>query len=194
MRPHRATARRGKASGIGRNTIRRLSSLTAAVAVVVGGVTLAAADPATAVGAGRVCMFNATEGAWIAGHVGWAFRVGGADDWIYGATEDPSHNWQKESNWKTMLDTFRAQGGKGYYDTYRCRNTGHSSVTAAKDEVKSAYSRPYDAGTDNCLTRSVEFFLAYDSDLWNDLPLSSYTGPNWYYDNDLGGFEGKVNL
>ena len=195
MGPNRAVAFPGKPeSGLDRTTMRRLSSLTLTVAVVAGGVSLAAAAPAAALGAGRVCMINATEGAATAGHVGWGFRVGGADDWIYGASEDADHNWQKESNWKTMLDTFRVQGGRGYYDTYRCMNTGHSSVTAAKNEVKAAYSRPYDLGRDNCLTRAVEFFTTYDSDLWSNLPLASYTGPNWYYDNDLHGFEGKVNL
>lgn len=192
---HRTTACQGRAaSRIGRNAMRRLSLLTLAGTVVAGGVSLATAGPAAALGAGRVCMFNATEGALTAGHVGWAIQVGGADDWIYGATEDASHNWQKESNWKAMLNAFRVQGGKGYYDTYRCKSTSHSSVTAVKNEVKAAYSRPYNLYTDNCLTRAVEFFVAYDSDLSSSFPLASYTGPNWYYDNDLGGFEGKVNL
>ncbi|GAA4639784.1 hypothetical protein GCM10023196_102780 [Actinoallomurus vinaceus] len=163
------------------------------MALALVGLGLATARPAHALGKGRACMFNATEGANGLGHVGWAFRVGPADDWIYGATESASWNWQRESNYATMLATFRTTNGRGYYDHFRCKDTTNSSVTAAKNKVNQVYSRPYNVVNDNCLTRSVEIFKAYDSS-FNNLGNGIGNGPNWYYDNQLIGFGGRIYL
>jgi hypothetical protein len=172
--------------------IRRAVSVTI-LAALAAGFGIATSGPAYALGAGRVCMFNATEGALTAGHVGWAFRVGSADQWIYGATENASWNWQQQSNWAGVIATFEVTNGASYYDHYRCENTGGSAVTAAKNKVNEVYGRPYNVAWDNCLTRSVEIFKAYDSSL-NNLPDAAFIGPNWYYDNDLVGFEPRTYL
>ncbi|WP_433172257.1 hypothetical protein [Actinoallomurus sp. CA-150999] len=157
------------------------------------GLGLATARPAQALGAGRACMFRASEGAANLGHVGWAFRVGPADDWIYGATENDSWNWQQESNYATMLNTFRTTNGPHYYDDFRCRNTGNSSVTAAKNKVNQVYGRPYNVINDNCLTRSVEIFKAYDIS-FNNLPPAQGEPPNLYFGIMLTDFEGDNYL
>ena len=174
--------------------LRRLSTVAIATVTAALGAGVAMSTPAHALGPGRVCMFNATEGAVLrAGHVGWAFRVGGEDRWIYGATENDTWNWQREGNWASVLATFNTTNGNDYYDHFRCKNTSGSAVTAAKNKVNEVYSRPYNLLWDNCLTRAVEIFKAYDGSL-NSLPGGGATGPNWYYDNSLYGFEGRNYL
>src|SRR2546423_4269206 len=37
---------------------------------------------------GRMCMFHAPKGAYIFGHVGWAFSITGTSQWICGSTEE----------------------------------------------------------------------------------------------------------
>jgi len=174
---------------LGRATGLVLASIVAGV----GGVLVTTAGTAQAYGTGRVCMFNATEGAFTAGHVGFAFRVGPADDWIYGATESPTYNWWAETNQATMINRFKSQGGAGYYDSFRCRDTGNSSVGSAKNKMLALFGQRYDVGANNCLTRSVEIFWAYDISL-GDLWGAAGTGPNFYYDNYLFGFGPRAYL
>ncbi|MEV4754871.1 hypothetical protein AB0J86_07130 [Micromonospora sp. NPDC049559] len=176
-----------------RGRIRRIGAAALAAVAATMGLDVVGAAPARALGAGRVCLFNATEGAGTAGHVGWAFRVGTADDWIYGATENADWSWRREGNWSSALATFDVTNGDGYYDHYRCRDTPSSSVGAAKSKVDEVYGRAYHLLWDNCLTRSVEIFKAYDGAL-ADLPYAGGTGPNWYYDNSLVGFGGRAYL
>jgi hypothetical protein len=65
---------------------------------------------AHALGAGKVCMFNAPSGADTLGHVGWGYLVGGTSTWIYGATEEPGDNWHTSGSWSQMLEAFCGSG------------------------------------------------------------------------------------
>lgn len=106
------------------------------------------APPPVGPTAGRACMFHAPNGGFLlglVGHVGWAFRDGTGDTWIYGATEntggpggeasayidpgDPeaTQSWQASGTWAQVLAAFHsgtnADVGPGYYQQYRCQNT-----------------------------------------------------------------------
>ncbi|CAM3762078.1 hypothetical protein KIPE111705_23760 [Kibdelosporangium persicum] len=160
-----------------------------------------AAVPAQALGPGVVCMFNAPTGAPVGparmGHVGWAFRIGDSQSWNFGATESASYNWRDSGDLNTMFDTFRGLRGKGitrgYYTQWRCKDTPNSSVGAASNKVSQLYGQSYDALWNNCLTRSVAIFKAYDSSVSN-LPSGGATGPNYYFDNLTYGFGPKHPL
>jgi hypothetical protein len=179
-------------------TARRLYAPLIAAAVVAGGLTVGTASPAAALGAGRVCLFNAPSGAEIGGsflgHTGWAFRVGTADDWIFGATENYDWNWSDEGSWNHALSTFKVAHNPGYYTRYRCKNTPNSAVGAAINTYIAGFNRDYNGLEDNCLSRSVEVFKAYDSSL-SGLGDGKSTPPNSYYNLlGLSGFEGSVTL
>lgn len=181
-------------------SLHRVAVAALAILAVGAGLALGAA-PAQALGTGTVCMFNAPSGAQLGpanmGHVGWAFRIGGTQGWEFGATENASYNWRDSGDQTTMFNTFKGLRGHGiatgYYTQWRCRNTANSSVTAASNKVNELYGQSYDLLWNNCLTRSVTIFQAYDSSL-NDLPGAGATGPNWYFDNELTNFGAKHPL
>jgi hypothetical protein len=173
-----------------------LAFSAAAVGIAVG------AAPAQALGPGTVCMINAPSGADVGvgklGHVGWAFLEGGTSNWLFGATESPTFNWRDHGDVNTMFNTFRGLRGKGiaqhYYTQWRCKSTGGSSVGAASTKVDQLYRQQYNALFDNCLTRTVAIFKAYDSSL-SGLASGAATGPNFYFDHlDGAGFGPKHPL
>ena len=181
--------------------IRRAVVLGVTIAAAAIGTAVAAA-PAQALGPGTVCMFNAPSGADVGvgklGHVGWAFREGGTTNWLLGATESPTFNWRDHGDQNTMFNTFRGQRGHGiarhYYAQWRCKDTPGSSVGAASAKVDQLYRQQYNGLFDNCLTRTVAIFKAYDGSL-NGLASGAATGPNFYFDHlDGAGFGPKHPL
>lgn len=147
---------------------------------------------ASATGSGRVCIFFAPSGAPISGgssggyfgHVGWAFRNGQQDDWIYGATNGTGavsippggYNgaWIAESNWNTMIklwagnpsDPNSAYVPSGYYTQYRCLNTHASNVVWAQSEAYDVeYNFGYNIPIYDCLGDALQVLNAYDSSM-----------------------------
>jgi len=93
-----------------------------------------------------------------------------------------------------VLSTFRSGAGfhgTGYYTQYRCRNTPFSSVGAANDQAQHEKNDRYELKVNNCLTKSVLIFNAYGV---TDLRGAANTFPNFYFDNELVGFEPARNL
>jgi hypothetical protein len=165
----------------------------------VAGVQATHATPALALGAGRVCLFNAPTGARIialnAGHVGWAYRVGGQDQWVFGATEDPTASpvvlaganngtWSQTGNWTTVVSTFQNGGpyhrNSNYYTQYRCTDWPSSAVGAANAMVSTVTHNGYLVTNNNCLTKALDIFRAYGV---NNLPSGDSVFPNFYFDH-----------
>ncbi|MFF4158834.1 hypothetical protein [Streptomyces sp. NPDC001678] len=179
--------------------------------------TLLAATPATALTIapsaqadepGRVCMFQAPTGAEIgghyAGHVGWAYRWdNGSGRWDFGATENEREAWNLNGTWDEVRDTFRHRRNPNnapgpYYTRYRCINTrGHDQHAAFVKRERLDHTKyvlqgaPWNDGTNNCLTRAVEIFKAYDnSGGLNHLNSGkNLIWPNKYFADALDGFE-----
>jgi hypothetical protein len=145
--------------------------------------------------AGRVCMFDAPDGAFYLGHVAWAFRwADGSDTWDYGATSS-SRNWEKHASEQQMLHDFATSTESGGYRSYRCKETSADDQSAAESAAAAGFARPYDLGEDNCLTRSIEIFKAYDgSGGLNGLGDGKFTFPNAYFHYALPGWEDEKSL
>jgi hypothetical protein len=168
------------------------ATLAASVTTGVSAGVAAAAPPAVA---GRVCMFDAPQGALSLGHVAWAFRWSdGSDTWDYGATLS-DHNWEKHGSEQQMLQDFTTLNESGGYKSYRCLDTAADDQSAAEAAVAAGFARPYNLGEDNCLTRSVQIFKAYDgSGGLNGMPDGKFVFPNAYYNYDLSGWEDAKSL
>lgn len=170
-----------------------------AVAVVATGVAFApsatADTPSTSAALGRVCMFDAPNGALHAGHVGWAFRWSdGSDTWDYGATLEHG-NWEKHGSQQQMLHDFATANESGGYRSYRCTNTAADDQSAAESTVAAGFARPYNLIDDNCLTRSIQIFKAYDgSGGLNGLAGGKLVFPNAYFNYDLTGWDAAKPL
>lgn len=179
---------------------RGAASVVAAVVMTAGAVasasgTAAAATTATvATAAGRVCMFDAPDGALGLGHVAWAYRDADGSGWDYGATLQ-SHNWRRHGSEQQMLHDFATMNESGGYRSYRCADTAADDQTAADAKVVAGFARPYSVATDNCLTRSIEIFKAYDaSGGLNGLEPGRFTFPNAYFNYELTGWEPETKL
>ena len=154
-------------------TRKRIRFLMAAVLPVVAsfGILIAKATPAFALGAGRVCMFNAPNAASGFGHVGWAFEVGTSGQWVFGATDDDpagdpyvaqgNYNgaWSSSGNFNAALGTFRASTIG--YTRYRCVNTPTSAVGAAVQQANAAPGWGYTLFGNNCLDHAYRILTTY---------------------------------
>lgn len=171
-----------------------LASLASAVATGVAFAPAATADARIAgAPAGRVCMFDAPKGALTLGHVGWAFRWSDGS-WGYGATME-DHNWQKHGSEQQMLHDFATSNDSGGYRSYRCTNTAADNEGSAESAVTAGFARTYNVLDDNCLTRSIQIFKAYDgSGGLNRLSDGKLIFPNAYFNYDLTGWENAAPL
>ncbi len=171
-----------------------LAALASAVTTGVAFAPAATADAGNAgAPAGRVCMFDAPKGALTAGHVGWAFRWSDGS-WDYGATME-DHNWQKRGPEQQMLHDFATSTDSGGYLSYRCTNTAADDQDAAESAVTAGFARTYNLFEDNCLTRSIQIFKAYDgSGGLNGLSDGKLLFPNAYFNYDLTGWDNAVPL
>ncbi|MEZ0106030.1 hypothetical protein ABH920_000011 [Catenulispora sp. EB89] len=173
-----------------------LAALTATVATGVAFAPSATADArSTHATTGRVCMFDAPKGALSLGHVGWAFRWSdGSDTWDYGATLANS-NWEKHGTEQQMLHDFATANDSGGYQSYRCKDTATDDQSIAESTVTAGFARSYNLINDNCLTRSIEIFKAYDgSGGLNSLPDGKFVFPNAYFNYDLSGWDASKSL
>lgn len=167
-----------------------------AVAAAASAHATATSIPYAADAPGRVCMFLAPEHVFGLGHVGWAYRETDGATWEFGATSGADSSWHKSGPFTEVLTGFRNGGdSSGPYRTYRCKDTvGHDDVRAAA-KVDQLEAEQYDIFTNNCLTRSLEVFQAYDdSGGLAALGAGRLTAPRWYFDNDLAGFETATEL
>ncbi|GAA2018631.1 hypothetical protein GCM10009839_13530 [Catenulispora yoronensis] len=176
---------------------RSRAAAVVAAGVMAAGVVAAGAGTASAAAGptGRVCIFDAPDGAYGLGHVAWAYRWSdGSGSWDYGATES-SHNWRKSGTEKQMLHDFATLDESGGYRSYRCKDTAADDQAAATATATAGFARSYDLATDNCLTRSIEIFKAYDgSGGLNGLDDGRYTFPNAYFNYALPGWGPETKL
>lgn len=173
-----------------------LTTLAATVAAAVALAPPATADTrSTGTTTGRVCMFDAPKGALSLGHVAWAFRWSdGSDTWDYGATLADG-NWEKHGSEQQILHDFATSTDSGGYQSYRCRDTAADDQNTAETTVTTGFARSYNLIDDNCLTRSLEIFKAYDgSGGLNSLPSGKFVFPNAYYNYDLSGWDASKPL
>lgn len=173
-----------------------LAALTATVTTGIAFAPSATADArSTRATTGRVCMFDAPKGALSLGHVAWAFRWSdGSDTWDYGATLANS-NWEKHGTEQQMLHDFATANDSGGYQSYRCKDTAADDQSAAESAVTAGFARTYNLVDDNCLTRSIEIFKAYDgSGGLNSLPDGKFLFPNAYFNYDLSGWDASKSL
>lgn len=178
----------------------RRAAAVAVVALVtagagVSGIGTAAAFTTAPGAAGRVCLFDAPDGALGLGHVAWAYRrADGSGDWDYGATLQ-SRNWRRHGSQQQMLHDFATLDESGGYRSYRCDDTVADDQGAADAAVTAGFARPYSLPTDNCLTRSIEIFKAYDkSGGLKGLDDGRFTFPNAYFNYALPGWEAETKL
>ena len=155
--------------------------------------------PAPLAGVGEVCLFYAPTGAPIKptslyfGHVGWGFRLGQQNEWIFGATEGtgapnilpPDYNgaWVDKGDWDTMLNIFENKlldagntyyHDSGYYTQFRCRVTIASNVSSAESLAYSMKNKGYDLTTNNCLTDAYQILSTYAGE--NIFPTPFFPG------------------
>ncbi|NUR59267.1 MAG: hypothetical protein HOV87_11440 [Catenulispora sp.] len=165
-----------------------------AVAMAAGAVVSASGTVAAAAPAGRVCMVDAPDGALGFGHVAWSYRDADGSGWDYGATLQ-SHNWRRHGSEQQMLHDFATMDESGGYRTYRCTDTAADDQRAADAKVVAGFARPYSLATDNCLTRAIEIFKAYDrSGGLNGLEPGRFTFPNAYFNYELTGWGPETKL
>jgi hypothetical protein len=167
---------------------------------------------------GRTCLFDAPNAARGAGNVGWAFRDGEENKWVFGATEDTrekasvgpgdpnaSQSWQEAGTWKRVLEAFYAGEhfgkGIGYYRSYRCVTVGASHPAAAKGRAGVLLRSGYAGDRDNGLTKGVDILRGYGvASLSPASPggrgASVPAPPNAYYRSalDAAGFEKPLPL
>jgi hypothetical protein len=178
--------------------LKRTAAVTFAtmVSTFATGVATAQADMTnTGTTTGRVCMFDAPRGALSLGHVAWAFRwADGSDTWDYGATLE-SHNWEKHGSEQQMLHDFATMNESGGYTSYRCKDTAADDQSVAESVATTGFGRPYNLAEDNCLTRSIEIFKAYDdSGGLKGLASGKFTFPNAYFHYAMPGWEDEKAL
>ncbi|MEU8034821.1 hypothetical protein AB0C13_40975, partial [Streptomyces sp. NPDC049099] len=171
-----------------RGRVRRALSIAAvALTAVSAAGTASAATHRPASSVGRVCLFSAPGEPAPAGHVGWGYRWNdGSDKWDFGATLGQDSGWARNGSTRAMLDTFRTASDAGGYKFYRCVDTGGQNQDAAFRLMKSINGRHYNLAIDNCLTKSIRIFKAYDnSGRLNGLPAGKFTAPNDYFHETL---------
>lgn len=160
---------------------------------------------------GEACLFSAPYGAvpsfGLVGHIGWGFRGGAANNWIFGATEGvaltpfvfPGGNtntWQQQGSFQQMLDAFGTgvhngfSMGRGYYLQYRCAIVPDSNPTAAINAAAVAAESGYNLAKDNCLDKAVAILTAYQTS--NMVPPFVYEFPNYYFRQQLPPAFGAV--
>ena len=173
----------------------RTAALFVTTALAAGLVTVGVAGPASALGPGKVCMFDAPDAVAPlgVGHVAWAYDVPGetASDgtelWVwgsYGASAwDSTRPWRGVGSGATMLAQFRNPPGAAVYTQFRCKSTATSAVTKANNQVTGQYGQGYNLAWHNCLTVAVVIFNAYDGAL--GLPSGTWTDPDYYFYNIL---------
>ncbi|WP_410812856.1 RICIN domain-containing protein [Micromonospora sp. 067-2] len=172
------------------------SILSRAIAVAMATIGAAAAavavtgTPAYALGPGRACVFLEPAGAEIgtvfgpahAGHVGWAYLIGGTSTWVYGSTENPNGDmriepgefngaWSAQGDWNHVLRDFtnqtyfpgtdRQPQPAHPYTRYKCRNTPTSAVGAANEQVARNASAGYMTTYNNCLDAVFRVLKVY---------------------------------
>ncbi|MFJ9820748.1 hypothetical protein ACIRU3_36870 [Streptomyces sp. NPDC101151] len=155
--------------------------------------------PSAPTAGGRVCLFHAPNGAYGAGHAGWAV-MDGSGRWFSGATETKASkgfagNWLRgPEDVNSMLGNFKAQRINKYTE-FRCKNTSSGSPTGAVTRFKLLMNTEYNWLGNNCLTRSVLTFKAYSSAM-NSLKSGVSIPPKWYFNIYLGyaGWESSVRL
>jgi hypothetical protein len=162
-----------------RNLTSRTVRLAIALAVALGTVitvTMINISAANALGAGRVCFFDAPNAASFQGHVGWAFsEPGHGDSWYYGATDDDangdpyvpagSYNGAYISHaiaFSQVTSWFKANSIG--YTSYRCMNTPTSAVGAAMQAGQAASGWGYTLIGNNCLDHAYRILTAYRGD------------------------------
>lgn len=150
---------------------------------------------ASAATPGRACLFNSPNGVsanGIVGHMGWAFKSGAGDNWVYGATEGTgsplvdagknTNTWQRNGTWDDVLYAFGSgiNNGKGigYYTSYRCKDVRSSEPTLAYNQAITAARSGYHVLNDNCLTKAVDILRVYGL---ADMHRAASTAPNSYY-------------
>jgi hypothetical protein len=175
--------------------VRRKLGVLVALAVVAAGLTLVSATPASALGPGTFCMFNAPNDAFGLGHNAWAFREGPNNHWFFGATEfsdgSPNSTWQKDGTQKDMFDTFTGTLNlngipyftAGDYTGWRCHATSSSAVGGALNQAHIEQNNGYDVVTNNSLTKAVAILSTYygGDHLDNGIGIP----PNCYFVNSL---------
>ena len=195
----------------------RLLSAFVIVASGIVAVLFGAAQPALALGPGKVCVFNAPSGFEVGpvefGHTGWGYLIAGSSQWFYGATENemgqpvilPGHDigyWDRHGTFQQMLNAFYNPSGPtlgrigvGYYQTYKCYATGHSSVGAENIARLNVRCGGYLGLFDNSLDQTIYIIKTYDS----SIPVPSaadYPAPNDWYANlgPVSGWPGPSGL
>lgn len=171
--------------------------LATAIAIAIGVITFAV-SPAQALGAGKMCMFNAPSSTTFGfnhGHVGWLIQEPGTGWWA-GSTElgtgDPADTWILSTTSEATAQGFfknklvangKTQHEAGYYTRFRCHSTAQSAVGAAITKARALQGNGYTFWDNNCLTKAVAVFNAYYSA--EGLAAGSYTYPNDYFENYL---------
>lgn len=173
------------------------ASLTGALALLAGGAVSAPVDAQAAAPLGRVCMFEAPDGAYGLGHAAFAVKVRGeANHWIYGSfgslNDAPKAGWIKGGTWEQARSHFTSvrdqdHGGARYYTRYRCVNTKDGDVKRAQSWYGAVKSRGYNAIDNNCLHMSMAVFKGYSEVLRNDsrLPSATRRTPDDYFEKVL---------
>lgn len=181
------------------------TGLAAALSLTVTGAVTQGGEP------GEACMFNAPDGALHAGHVGWGFRDGTGDNWIYGATEGgglipisggtgakaATKSWHESGTRSQMLDAFGSgvvqdqqtralyNDGSGYYRIYRCSQITTSFPGAAMQaitDVETGGDSGYNIAFNNCLTKALIVLGSYG---FLNLRGGASVLPNTYFQSDL---------
>lgn len=134
--------------------------------------------PVYALGSGRVCVFLVPSAVPLAniplGHVGWAFRVGQSDHWVFGATEDKSGSpsvdaggnidaWVSDGNEAYVEATFYNKGPyhDERYTEFRCKDTPDSAVGSAIQVARNISKGGYYWLTNNCLDHTFHVLNTY---------------------------------
>lgn len=187
---------------------RRVATGVLTVTVTVAGLVGLGATAARALGPGEVCAFIEPDGGTVLGnnfgHIGWGFLIGGTDQWIYGATENPNGTyqinapgfngaWKRQGTWAQMIDDFTFQYDYPShavnsnsdspepahpYTMYKCETTSTSSVGAASTAATNNISAGYTGLGNNCLDATYRVLNAYGAP---NLPWPS-THPRPYQD------------
>jgi len=179
----------------------KLTALLLAAALLVAPVSTAPAHASETSAGGEICMFQAPTGAerlghhW--GHVGWAYRWANGNKWDFGATERAGDVWNANGTFSQMLDRFRiprSATGHQYYRYYKCGYTTLALQSAAFRMRAQLDTEDYHVRYNNCLTRSLMIFKAYDDNgELDDLGDGSDTSPNWFFDT-MQGFGDRHDL
>ena len=178
--------------GIRGKSVRWLSALFATSLAAVGVTSFVAPGAAWALGPGKVCLYLAPSGSQVGpielGHVGWEFQEPGRGYWA-GATETATEHWMTPSAVSSedqihalFKNAMPGEHDAGYYTEYRCHSTSVSSVGAAIANAKASLSNGYFIPVNDCLTKAVSIFQAYDSGNNNLVPgLAADPAPLYFF-------------